>query len=162
MPGTLSAGPVSTSLPQPVILDVFSSSAHSWSDPSLHFATAHWGHLTEGCSLGAGETVPSVTSCGQFKNQCHLKVHSTGVGGGEQGVGVLAAKHLNKCQMTTHHARYRVCGYYDFPTLNRFYLFLYIKKGFVPRLGVKTSGFGPWYPKVWIPRALICILDTTP
>ena len=46
------------------------------------------------------------------------------------GIGVLAAKHLNKCQMTTHHARYRVCGYYiyDFPTLNRFYLFLYKKR----------------------------------
>ena len=38
-----------------------------WSDPSLHFATAHWGQLTEGCSLGAGETVPSVTSCGQLR-----------------------------------------------------------------------------------------------
>ena len=99
------------------------TSAARWSDPSLHFATAHWGQLTEGCSLGAGETMPSVTSCGQFKNQCHLKVHST-------EVGVLAAKHLNKCQMTTHHARYRVCGYYiyDFPTLNRFYLFLYKKR----------------------------------
>ena len=32
----------------------------------------------------------------------------------------------------------------------------------IPRLGVKTKGFGPWYPKLWIPRALICILDTTP
>ena len=63
-----------------------------WGSP--HFATAHWGQLTEGCSLGAGETVPSATSCGQLKNQCHLKVHSMGVG------GVLVAKHLNKCQMT--------------------------------------------------------------
>ena len=53
-----------------------------------------------------------------------------GVGGGERGIGVLVAKHLNKCQMTTHHARYSVCGYYiyDFPTLNNFYLLLY-KKG---------------------------------
>ena len=62
---------------------------------SLHFATAHWGQLTEGCSLGAAEMMPSATSCGQLKNQCHLKVHSMGVGG-----GVLVAKHLNKCQMT--------------------------------------------------------------
>ena len=47
---------------------------------------------------------------------------------------VLVAKHLNKCQMTTHNARYWVCGYciYDFPTLNRFYLFLYIKKKIPP------------------------------
>ena len=62
-----------------------------------------------------------------------------GVGGGEQGVGVLAAKHLNKCQMTTHHARYRVCGYYDFPTLNRFYLFLYIKKRLCPTPGCENQ-----------------------
>ena len=35
-------------------------------------------------------------------------------------------------------------------------------KTIIPRLDVKTKGFGPWYPKLWIPRALICILDTTP
>ena len=54
-----------------------------WGSP--HFATAHGGQLTEGCSLGAGETMPSATSCGQLKNQCHLKVHSMGVGGRRPG-----------------------------------------------------------------------------